>query len=792
MVNIKQIRSDVAGPILYQGADRIIRSLNLYYNDVSGFISVNSTKIGTTGTESYVSGDAGTLKLKNLSNHYIDIQNNIIKYSAADHRILGKLYLGGDVVPTANLHIGAGSTTTSAIRLSSGPLTTGGNILAGNLEFLTDRLYFTQTTSLTRQTIAYLSDLTTATIIIPNTQVVFGTGTGVTSNDGFTHVGNGLAVPGANNYIVIGYLKLGYDNVTGIGIDGSAFGVMTIRNNQSIFTIDRVSDVWGHYKFELSGTEVLRIKHNNLVLKNALAIDFGENINGPPRIEAVSDMYISSSNNGTSTIIFRPSYIQTFTLSTTLATLQTNLRLSDISSNGVIKTYFQAFSGEKGLVSYNNGAGTYTGSSISLNLSLQLYNVTNDNSAMDIIVSTRENGAIYNLPTIISTEYGTRLDKIGLRIDKLSTLHTENVYPFSVNNALRLSTSNTTTNLQLVNPTSLASNWSLDFQNDADANYILNSHLGGLYVDSSIGTINFRTYTAQNISFYTGGNTSGYEKFRIAGHSNTGQFPIIIGEAYSTSGAKITYNGKDKIIFADETGGGTFINSTGTNSSVQLSVNGITRLALNDSGNSQILGGGELIIAHDGGVNIPRTTIGHSLTVSNNAYNLGGRSPIHVTDGSGSSFGLGYGGGGTNFFMYGGAAGLYIRGTAAGPSTYGVFIELSGIVANGKSRIGDANFNTGHTLEIAGDLQVIDQAGTGSRIVESDSSGVQSASKLLINDWISDTVTRNLLEDTANWDVLGVYIGTAITNTFQSQKHYDDSYLFICVDNDEWIRIPRM
>lgn len=686
MVNIKQLRSDIAGPILYQGATNVQRSLNLFYNDVLGYLSVNSTKLGTNGTESYVSGDAGTLKLKSVTNHFIDIQNNIIKYSAADHRILGKLYIGADIAPTANLHLAAGSTSSAAMRLTSGTLTTGGNILAGNLEFLTDRLYFTQTTSLTRQTIAYLSDIT-ATIIIPNTQVVFGTGTGVASNDGFTHTGNGLATPGVDNYIEIGYLKLGYVSTVGIGIDGSAFGTFTLRNNLSILTIDRISDISGNFQFSLAGTELIRIKFGRLVLKNGSSLDFGEYINGPSRIEGENDMYISSSNNGTSNIIFRPAYNETFRLSTTLASLQTNLRLTDISSNGVIKTYFQAFSGEKGLVSYNNGASNYTGSSIPLNLSLQLYNATNDNSAMDIIISTNSNGVIYNLPTIIGTEYGTRTDKTGFRIGLLNTLHTSNTYLFEVGN------------------------------------------LG---------------FAGSGIIY----NNSSQESF-IQLNGSTG----TLG-SYST-----------------------LFRATQNNAKVFIS--GIEKLDINSF---------TADFKSDISVTATRTTIGAAFVATSNSYNLAGQSTIHVNDGSGFSLGIGYGASTTNYFMYGVSAGLYIRGASAGANKYGVFIETSGIVANGKSRIGDANFNTGHTLEVVGDLQVTDQSGTGNRIVESNVSGVQSASKLLINEWITDTTTRADLEDTGNW-AAKIYTGPAIVNTFQSQKHYDADYLYVCVDDNEWIRI---
>lgn len=57
--------------------------------------------------------------------------------------------------------------------------------------------------------------------------------------------------------------------------------------------------------------------------------------------------------------------------------------------------------------------------------------------------------------------------------------------------------------------------------------------------------------------------------------------------------------------------------------------------------------------------------------------------------------------------------------------------------------------------------------------------------------YITDAPTMALLENTANWDIDGVYIGTAITGTFQGQKHYDTAYFFEAVLDNNWIRYPR-
>lgn len=56
--------------------------------------------------------------------------------------------------PTARLHIFQGETDCAPIRMTSGALTTGANRFAGNLEFLTDKLYFTITTGTSTKEIA--------------------------------------------------------------------------------------------------------------------------------------------------------------------------------------------------------------------------------------------------------------------------------------------------------------------------------------------------------------------------------------------------------------------------------------------------------------------------------------------------------------------------------------------------------------------------------------------------------------------------------------------------------------
>lgn len=95
---------------------------------------------------------------------------------------------------TAYLHLKAGTTTFAPIRLTSGPLTTGGNILAGNIEFLSDAYYVTVTTGPTRQQIA------TDTNAIALTNKTGYNGLVITANTGVITTGtwNGTTIAIAN------------------------------------------------------------------------------------------------------------------------------------------------------------------------------------------------------------------------------------------------------------------------------------------------------------------------------------------------------------------------------------------------------------------------------------------------------------------------------------------------------------------------------------------------------------------------------------------------------------------
>lgn len=57
--------------------------------------------------------------------------------------------------------------------------------------------------------------------------------------------------------------------------------------------------------------------------------------------------------------------------------------------------------------------------------------------------------------------------------------------------------------------------------------------------------------------------------------------------------------------------------------------------------------------------------------------------------------------------------------------------------------------------------------------------------------WITGLTAQSDLENTLNWNVSGEYVGPTLSNTYQSQMHYDSNYLFIAVNDNDFIRILR-
>lgn len=95
------------------------------------------------------------------------------------------------------------------------------------------------------------------------------------------------------------------------------------------------------------------------------------------------------------------------------------------------------------------------------------------------------------------------------------------------------------------------------------------------------------------------------------------------------------------------------------------------------------------------------------------------------------------------------------------------------------------------TIAASGELTIANLAPASSAMVESSSAGLLSASKRIIQSYITDGTAQAALVLTSNWDVDGNYTGTSITGTYQGQKHYNTEYLFEAYADNSWLRIPR-
>lgn len=118
-------------------------------------------------------GNSSLAVVAGLDAYYLGTSNNpdLAFFSLGTDgygRFLNRVRIGSLLASSAVLHLGAGSASLPAIRLTSGALPTGTNIVAGNIAFLTDKMYFTRTTSTVvvefEQTLS-----TTATLDFPST-----------------------------------------------------------------------------------------------------------------------------------------------------------------------------------------------------------------------------------------------------------------------------------------------------------------------------------------------------------------------------------------------------------------------------------------------------------------------------------------------------------------------------------------------------------------------------------------------------------------------------------------------
>ena len=234
---------------------------------------------------------------------------------------------------------------------------------------------------------------------------------------------------------------------------------------------------------------------------------------------------------------------------------------------------------------------------------------------------------------------------------------------------------------------------------------------------------------------------------------------------------------------------------------VLLAQNSIAALTGNNNGGPGTI----LAIRDDYKVSITGSTnISGSLTVTGSANFGGGITGSFLGTASYASMALtasyalssAGGGGGGSTFPYTGSA--IISGSLVVTGSFAVItgstVEFQVLPTGVK--IGETSTDV-HTvtgsLNVSGSISATTLSGSDDRLLFATSAGIVSASsQTLVSAYINPAGTiAGYLNNTSSWDINGDYSGSAITGTYQGQKHYNSNYFFEAVDDNIWIRLIR-
>jgi len=84
-----------------------------------------------------------------------------------------------------------------------------------------------------------------------------------------------------------------------------------------------------------------------------------------------------------------------------------------------------------------------------------------------------------------------------------------------------------------------------------------------------------------------------------------------------------------------------------------------------------------------------------------------------------------------------------------------------------------------------------DVSGLTTRMMQVDSSGTVTAVQPIYIAKLADASTIFYLENGANWNSGGAYIGPAVSSTYEDQYYRDASYYYRSYSDDDWTRLPR-
>ncbi len=140
---------------------------------------------------------------------------------------------------------------------------------------------------------------------------------------------------------------------------------------------------------------------------------------------------------------------------------------------------------------------------------------------------------------------------------------------------------------------------------------------------------------------------------------------------------------------------------------------------------------------------------------------------------------------------YSGTAWVAYSGTALLQNGNAVGAKIAvGTKDNQPASIKTNNIDRFYVSE-SGQITVSGLTGASSRMAEVNAAGDLLATREIISAYLTAGATTALLENILNWDINGNYTGTAITGTYQGQKHYDANFMFECVSDNFWIRLIR-
>jgi len=138
--------------------------------------------------------------------------------------------------------------------------------------------------------------------------------------------------------------------------------------------------------------------------------------------------------------------------------------------------------------------------------------------------------------------------------------------------------------------------------------------------------------------------------------------------------------------------------------------------------------------------------------------------------------------------------GTYNTGTAIFTNNTGGTFSVTGFsTSSGSATEFTGGTVTGATI-FTSSVTVTNLASfSANTLVEATTGGtLVQTGKMFISAYITAGGTAALLlENTANWDSYGNYIGTTITGCYLGQKHYNADYFFEAVANNTFIRMPR-